>query len=184
MNKIPPIPFTRSYWAVPGKLLAGCYPGDINPKSMEARIEGLVRCGVTLVVNLMEEDETDHIGRPFLPYLPLLLKKSQAAGRVSGMKRHAIVDMSIPTIPGMQDILKTIQAEISHGGTVYVHCWGGKGRTGTVVGCYLQAHGTETAGSVLQTLKKLTAHASESFWPTPQTQEQSSFVLNWMKESV
>jgi hypothetical protein len=68
----PQRPFKRSYWAAPGQFLAGCYPGDISPEIMNIKLEGLVRAGVTLVVNLMEAMETDHAGRPFINYqLPL-----------------------------------------------------------------------------------------------------------------
>src|SRR3712207_6971239 len=31
----------------------------------------------------------------------------------------------------------------AEGGLPYVHCWGGIGRTGTVVGCYLVEHGMD-----------------------------------------
>jgi hypothetical protein len=26
----PVVPFDRSYWVVPGRFLAGCYPGDLD----------------------------------------------------------------------------------------------------------------------------------------------------------
>jgi hypothetical protein len=32
----PPVPFPRSYWVIPGKLLAGCYPGAKDPKEATA----------------------------------------------------------------------------------------------------------------------------------------------------
>ena len=53
-------PFDRSYWVVPGKLLAGCYPGDKNREIAKKKLQGLIDCGIRLVVNLMEESELDH----------------------------------------------------------------------------------------------------------------------------
>ena len=41
----------------------------------------------------------------------------------------------------MSDILDAIDAALRDGKTVYVHCWGGVGRTGTVIGCWLVRHG-------------------------------------------
>jgi protein-tyrosine phosphatase len=38
---------------------------------------------------------------------------------------------------GYDEIVDRIRGEIDSGRTVYVHCWGGKGRTTTVVGCLL-----------------------------------------------
>jgi protein-tyrosine phosphatase len=36
---------------------------------------------------------------------------------------------------GYDRILSRIRDEIDSGRVVYVHCWGGKGRTRTVIGC-------------------------------------------------
>jgi hypothetical protein len=175
----PERPFERSYWAVPGQLLAGCYPGDLNPELMEAKLDGLIRAGVSLVVNLMEETETDHAGRPFIDYkLPLQMMAKKAGEQIRFM-RFPIRDMSIPTAAQMREILDAIHAEIRAEGVVYVHCWGGKGRTATVGGCYLVEAALENRDTVLATIKSLTAHASKFFWPTPQTEEQCEFVTNW-----
>ena len=37
----------------------------------------------------------------------------------------------------MQDILDLIDESLSLDKPVFFHCWGGIGRTGTVLGCYL-----------------------------------------------
>ena len=39
---------------------------------------------------------------------------------------------------------------LGEGRTVYVHCWGGIGRTGTVVGCWLVRHGLTGRGALDQ----------------------------------
>jgi protein-tyrosine phosphatase len=41
----------------------------------------------------------------------------------------------------LAEILSAIDRRISEGGAVYLHCWGGVGRTGLVVACWLQEHG-------------------------------------------
>ncbi len=172
-------PFHRSYWAIPGKLLAGCYPGDLDPARMDQKLKSLVHAGVTVVVSLMEESECDHAGKPFFDYAPQLHQSAKEIGRSIVVQRFPIRDQSIPTPGQMETILDTIEREISAGGTVYVHCWGGKGRTATVVGCLMIRHRLETPQSVIEKLRQLTSHASEFFWPTPQTEEQSAFVTNW-----
>lgn len=175
-------PFERSYWAVPGQILAGCYPGDLHPDAMTAKLKGLVRAQVSLVVNLMEPTEVDHGGRLFIEYQSPLLKLAKEAGQQIRFQRFPICDMSIPTAKQMREILDAMHAEIKAGGVVYVHCWGGKGRTATVTGCYLLEAGLEKRETVLGTIKSLTAHASKFFWPTPQTAEQCDFVTNWRPE--
>jgi hypothetical protein len=49
---------------VPGKLLAGYYPGDLNPSRMEEKLKGLLRAGIRYVINLMEENEQNWDGEP------------------------------------------------------------------------------------------------------------------------
>ncbi len=173
------LPFQRSYWAVPGQLLAGCYPGSLDPAQMDEKLSGLVQAGVTMVVNLMEEMETDHFGNTFHDYSPRLATLAGEAERTIIVRRFSIRDQSIPTPQLMQEILQSIEEEIAAGGVVYVHCWGGKGRTATAVGCYFISQGLETPETVLSKLQTLTAHASDSFWPTPQTAEQCAFIKNW-----
>jgi hypothetical protein len=149
---------------------------------MNAKLTGLVSAQVSLVVNLMEQTEVDHSGRPFIEYQPPLLQLAKEAGQKIRFQRFPIRDMSIPTANQMRDILDAMHAEIKAGGIVYVHCWGGKGRTATVTGCYLLEAGLEKRETVLGTIKSLTAHASKFFWPTPQTKEQCDFVTNWRPE--
>lgn len=172
-------PFPRSYWAIPGQILAGCYPGDLDAAQMDVKLDALLRSGVTLVVNLMEESETDHFGNPFQDYLPRLTELAQSRGQAVQMVRFPIRDQDIPTPAQMRGILSTIHTANTSGGVVYVHCWGGKGRTATVIGCYLIQRNLETNATILDRLKALTAHASKSFWPTPQTAEQGEFITNW-----
>ncbi len=173
------LPFRRSYWAIPGKFLAGVYPGDMDPGTMAMKLTGLLDAGVTLVVNLMEADELDHSGQPFVGYQSRLEKLAGEAGRSARSVRFAIPDMSIPTPGLMAAILAEIRGEIDRGGTVYVHCWGGKGRTATVVGCFLVESGVTDGNGALSLIRNLTAHAKDAFWPTPQTEEQCAFVKRW-----
>ena len=169
------LPFPESYWVVPGKLLAGSYPGDIDPVMQEERLKGLIAAGVTLVVDLMEKFESNGTWKAAAPYGPVLAQLCETADRKIKVVHHPIVDFSIPTEPQMREILATIRTEIAAGGVVYVHCFGGLGRTGTVTGCYLADEGRTKA---LKELAILTAH-NPYFDPTPHTPNQRKFVSNW-----
>jgi protein tyrosine/serine phosphatase len=150
----------------------------------DEKLSGLVRAGVTLVVNLMEAEETNYQGQAFVDYAARFLELSATEGRAVRVERFAIRDQSVPGVDQMKVILTAIAAEIKSGGTVFVHCWGGKGRTATVVGCYLRQYQGEPTEAVLQKLRDLTAHASESFWPTPQTEEQCQFIRDWNHDRI
>ncbi len=175
------LPFDYSYWVVPGQLLAGCYPGSLKPEVMTAKLTGLLDCGVTLIVNLMHDFETDHSGSPFIEYAQEIEAMAEARGKSLQIMRLPILDMDVPTRAQMRATLDAIHQEINAGGTVFVHCWGGKGRTGTVVGCYLLEEGFFDQTNVLDHIRSLTLHQSDFFWPTPQTDEQRKFVVNWLK---
>lgn len=121
----------RAYWVAPGKLMAGPYPGNVDPAQAQRNVEALHVAGIRHIVNLMEEDETNWQGLPFTPYAPML----PALGMST--KRFAVRDLTAPSVDLMETILDDIDAAIAEGRPVYVHCWGGRGRTGTAVGCWL-----------------------------------------------
>jgi hypothetical protein len=125
------LPFDRSYWAVPDRLLAGYYPGDLDPAVAQRKLAGLVRCGVGLVINLMEPDEVNWNGKPFADYRPTLEALARTEGRAIRCERIPIRDADVPTVALMRTILDTIDHANAAGEIVYVHCLGGLGRTGT-----------------------------------------------------
>ena len=171
------LPFKRSYWVVPGKLLAGCYPGGQAPESAQAK--GLLAVGVTDIVNLMEATESNHKGQVFADYLPNLTGWSTSPERTIHFSRYPIVDGSIPSRELMIEILDRIDAAIERGGVVYVHCWGGRGRTGTVIYCWLVRHGLAAPKNAVAKLKTLIAHNPSEFESTPDNALQIAFIKRW-----
>ena len=65
--------------------------------------------------------------------------------------RFPIGDLGLPTPALMNGILDWIEERLQSGHKIYVHCWGGIGRTGTTVGCYLVRQG-KTAEEALEQL--------------------------------
>ena len=64
--------------------------------------------------------------------------------------------------------------------TLYVHCFGGIGRTGTVVGCWILRHGLATQENVIEVIARLRrADVERARWASPQTGEQVRFVKGW-----
>ena len=173
------LPFKRSYWVVPGKLLAGCYPGGQTQESSHAKAKGLLAVGVTDIVNLMESTESNHDGQGFADYLPNLTELSPGPGRTIQFSRYPIVDGSIPSRELMIEILDRIDAAIAKGGVVYVHCLDGQGRTGMVICCWLVRHGLAAPKNAVAKLKTLIAHNPSEFEPTPENALQIAFIKRW-----
>lgn len=174
-------PFPRSYWVVPGRFLAGYYPGDTDPQKREEKLRSLLEAGIRYVVNLMEEDETNWEGDTFFPYSDMLASCAAGMGVEVTCVRRPIADLSVPAIEEVRQILDEIDRVIETGRPVFVHCWGGKGRTGTIVGCYLARHGMAIGEAVLELIHRLRANDPELYHPSPETRQQRDMVLNWKK---
>jgi predicted protein tyrosine phosphatase len=80
----------------------------------------------------------------------------------------------------MKKILDTLDQLLKDGRKIYIHCWGGVGRTGTTVGCYLIRHG-KTGEEALAQLAVWWQHVPKhSLHPrSPETDEQVKFILDW-----
>jgi hypothetical protein len=151
---------------VADRLLAGAYPGfPDDPHETAARIARFERAGVTTFVDLT------HPADPLEPYEPFLVNARRVA--------HPIVDLGVPTVPLLARILDEIDA-IREEGTVYVHCWGGIGRTGTIVGCWLVRHGLDR-GDPIARIAELRRRALDSAMPSPQTPAQRALVRSWRR---
>ena len=94
-----------------------------------------------------------------------------------------IKDLSVPTERHMMRILNQIDLCIKPGKPVYVHCLGGIGRTGTVVGCYLVRHGMATENNVLDVIRELRKDCEDSGRQSPETRGQRGMVVGWQLQS-
>ena len=180
-NEVLSIPFDRTYWVVPGKFLVGCYPGSNKEERAYQKLSGLVMHGIRHMISLMEPDETDWSNTPFFSYKKQMKESAESMGYSVTFDRMPIIDNDTPTRPFMSDILDVIDRSIENGNPVYAHCWGGRGRTGTVVGCYLARHGFATGEKALDLLQELRKNVQDSNLASPQTTAQFDMVRNWMK---
>ena len=106
-----------------------------------------------------------------------------AAANIGIAARHArfpIKDLSTPTANQMAAILQAIRVAYQGGLPVYVHCWGGIGRTGTVVGCLLVESGMTGDDALALIARKWTVMAKRHYRPrSPETDEQVAYVRHW-----
>jgi hypothetical protein len=164
---------SNAYWVLPGQLLAGEYPRDWDDKTSQRRLDSLLAIGVNFFLDLTEEREPG-----VRPYLELARDLAAGLGRPLGYQRRPIRDFDVPSPAQMVDILDTIDAALTAGNVIYVHCYGGIGRTGTVVGCYLVRHGLD-GPSALTRLAQLRRDTPAGARLSPETEAQRQLVLNW-----
>lgn len=163
-----------SFWVLDDRLLAGPYPGASSESEATAKLEAFLDAGVTCFVDLTEEGEGPLL-HPYSGLLRVVARKRKT--RVSHL-RLAIRDVDIPTSWQMRAILAAIRLALAEGETVYVHCWGGVGRTGTVVGCLLIEDGVPV-DEVLARLADMRRHTQRAHRTSPETHEQRTFVESW-----
>ena len=108
MIEILKVPFNRSYWVVPGKLLAGGYPGSENPIEEKRKLKGLIQAGIRHVISLMEPHEYDRPDDPFAPYVDLMESIAEKMGITVTFDQISIMDFSVPTERQMTQILNQI----------------------------------------------------------------------------
>jgi rhodanese-related sulfurtransferase len=159
------------YWVLPGQLLAGEYPGDYDEATARQKLGELLDAGIRTFVDLTEEGE-------HCAYEDWLASEASARGVSARYQRFPVVDLDVPSVARMREILTEIARALASDAPVYVHCWGGIGRTGTVVGCWLVERG-HTGASALAEIEVLRASTERCRRPSPEMPEQLEFVRSW-----
>lgn len=148
---------------------AGEYPGAKEKDLLKEKIKIFEKSGINDFIDLTEEGE-------LLPY----------ADHLNSDMRHyrfPIKDCQVPTsLTQMLDIVTCIYNLKSEYHKIYVHCWGGVGRTGTVVACWYVYNGY----SADEALSKLDYH--KKFCPksrirmkSPTYESQKKYVYDFEK---
>ncbi|GEM_PF-197773 len=161
------LPWPNSYWVLPGRLLAGEYPGAPDAAASRERLERLLALGVDEIVDLTAPDEL----APYDDLLPANLVHH----------RFPIRDHGTPADPAhMADILETVESALRARRRVYLHCRAGIGRTGMVAGCLLVERGA-TGEQALEALNRAWQQCARAqTWPSvPETEAQIEYVRSW-----
>ena len=176
-----PVPFPGSYWVVPEKFLAGEYPGEVDPEMTCRRLRELIAGGIRTFIDLTDEDEVNEDAKVIPAYRSILRRVSEEEATDTTYANIPVEDRGVPSPWTLRWILDVIDRSIADENPVYVHCWAGRGRTGTVVGCYLKRHGIAVDTNVIQELDALRRGTPNGKETSPHTKEQIRMVTNWEK---
>lgn len=172
MAQLGPGPVEGSYW-VQERFLAGEYPGGWGERKLRERLRGLLGAGVNFFLDLTERDE-----KGLQPYDVVLRHEARSTGRIVQYTRMPVPDFETPSVGQMRHILDLLDAALSAGYTVYLHCYAGVGRTGAVVGCFLVRHGW-SGPEALDEIVELRRELDPDGHPSPITREQRQMVRDW-----
>ena len=173
-----PGPTHRSYWVAEGsaaRLAAGASPSRSRPPEpgeMPDVTAALLEAGIDCFVNLTEDQPGERED--------WLHRYHDYVAGTAVVLSHPIVDVTSPTVDEMITTLDAIDDHLRAGSGVYTHCWGGKGRTGTVVGCWLVRHdyaSPEDALFVLDQIRRGDIGAGDE--PSPSIPDQGAFIGSW-----
>ena len=128
-------PNPNSHWITEGKLLAGQFAGGFDPDGVNAELARFLDAGVRHFVDLTEPGEMGC-------YTEALAGLAKAQGLTVTYQRVPLRNAEVPNSAAtMRQILDALELALAQDGVTYIHCWGGRGRTGLAVACWLQEQG-------------------------------------------
>jgi len=165
-----------AYWVEPGSVMAGPYPGAKHKQEAEQKLRDYIDAGVTCFLDLTVEGESG-----LKPYGALLQTLAAERGIDVVHLRLPVSDLDVPTKWRMRLIQTALREAVAAGETVYVHCWGGVGRTGTAIGCRLVETEDLSGQQVLARIEELRRRTQRAHRPSPETPAQRDLVFEWRK---
>ena len=169
-----PRPIPESYWVIPGQFLAGEYPGTAYfPELTRKRLGSFLLAGFNTFIDLTSPGENE-------PYDTILREEARYHNLAVQYAQLPVDDFGLPSPLEMKTTLDAIDAALLAGRKLYVHCYGGIGRTGTTVGCYLVRHGLDGQQALAQLAAWWQAVPKSRRYPhSPETSQQEQFVREW-----
>lgn len=169
----PPVPFSDTYWVIPGQFLAGENPARSGDELITIqRVQALLRSGIAVFYDLTERVNGQ------IRYDTILYREAAEYGLAARYLNFPIIDFTAPSVETVKAILDSVDESLANQKSVYVHCHAGIGRTGTIVGCYLARHGL-TGQEALDQLKLLRADMPLWFARSPEDESQVDLVRHW-----
>ncbi|CAM9989589.1 unnamed protein product [Choristocarpus tenellus] len=153
-------PTMESNWVLPGKLLVGAYPASMEDNHHAHLLCSILLQGVSTFVCLQQEYLAEGVTekmwrsgdalRPYYQDVLQLLRKLQELRKCDPMVyptitepdktdfvHFPIVDCNVADDTKVLLLAANLADRVAKGEVMYLHCWGGHGRTGTVVSIML-----------------------------------------------
>jgi len=145
-------PTPESNWVIPGRLLVGAYPASDDDDETFELISSILKMGVRKFVCLQSEYQANapvqawrsgEALRPYYDDVQEIVAQKDVIQEFEGFNVVDSKDLSFDHCPiidcGVTDDSKVLAlaqklvCDLARGEVIYLHCWGGHGRTGTVV---------------------------------------------------
>lgn len=186
-------PTNESNWVIKGELLVGAFPGYVNDKENEEILTKILNCGVSTFVSLQkeydnnnpEENWKNNIGlRPYFKDAEKMIKEKHLYPNLNtSVEKLTLFHEPIKDCDTIDDdktvnLAKKLVKAIYDGEVIYLHCWGGHGRTGVIVCIMFHLMYGLIADEAIYLCQKLHDFRVETcFVTSPQTQKQRLQVI-------
>jgi len=135
------------------------------------QLSALFDAGIRCFVSLMDEEP-----RGAAPYDALVAALAHERGASIACLRFPIEDHDVPEVEAMRRLEDALAERAVRGEPTYVHCWGGRGRTGLVAGVVLVRLGLATPAGFTRVIAELRDGLPGE---SPETAEQVAFVRRY-----
>ena len=162
----------HAWWVKPGTVLAGEYP--TNRTGDADKLELLLDAGIRTFIDLTTPADG------LTSYKEQLEVMAERRGLTVRHESRPIPDQSTTALDEYVATVELIRSEVAAGRPAYVHCWGGVGRTATVIGCLL-AEETSSMASVLEKIGSLRAGTRKAPRRAPENDRQDQVIAAYIE---
>lgn len=128
-------------------------------------------------------EEMNGLRTPYLDkFLPPKRNAPKSSRRIIELEflHYPIVDLSIPNMGQLDDVVNCAIERIEKGDVLYLHCWGGRGRAGTVGACILGKLYGVGGEEALERVQRAFDTRNDGGRKSPETEEQRNLVMKYL----
>ncbi|KAL3143255.1 hypothetical protein ABBQ38_002104 [Trebouxia sp. C0009 RCD-2024] len=115
-------------------------------------------------------------------FLPPKRKSEESEHRELSFVYDPIVDLNLPDRDQMLALVEQLKGFILDGQVVYMHCWGGRGRAGTIASCFLASCYHLSAQETADRVQLAFDTRNDEGRRSPETPDQREFVKKFVHE--
>ena len=177
-------------WLVPGRIMLGRYPASCPTRPIPAaaqreRVTSIAAAGVNTFVCLQAElppQDTawDDSSQGVVPKGTFVQYGADALANGARTLHFGILDRQpAESLEALDRLVVELRRRVLDGDVLYIHCWGGRGRTGLVAACLLGA--LYPSIDEAEALERVQAYFSlrEPGGLSPETPAQVRQVQDW-----
>jgi len=162
-----------------------------DPDKARGQLADILRGGVDVFVSLISElpPQWEHNGKiaGFVGYHAPVLElatgddpRYPVEPREVKFLHYPIDDLTAPGLGQLRQIVDDLSKEVAAGRKLYIHCWGGRGRAGTVGASLIGKMEGLTADEALERIQQAYSARDQDSSMSPETSAQVKLVRTYL----